>query len=138
MADTKLSGCAFKGGYWEAPGNFLFENCTVDGANPLVTLGVYGLGRIGFIDCGFAGAGAAVHFSDLRPNNQGDGDKKPGGIAMKGCTWKSSAPFAVTKSKGKVQNPKALRILDKGNKWAPNTAMFNAADGDVPAHWTTK
>ena len=138
MADTKLSGCAFKGTYWESPGNFLFENCTVDGANPLVTLGVYGLGRIGFIDCGFSGAGAAVHFSDLRPNNQGDGDKKPGGIAMKGCTWKSSAPFAVTKSKGKVQNPKALRILDKGNKWASNTAIFNAADSDVPAHWTAK
>ena len=57
---------------------------------------------------------------------------------MKGCTWKSSAPFAVTKSKGKVQNPKALRILDKGNKWASNTAIFNAADSDVPAHWTTK
>ena len=50
----------------------------------------------------------------------------------------TSAPFAVTKAKGKAQNPKALRILDKGNKWAPNTAMFNAAAPSVPAHWTTK
>lgn len=50
----------------------------------------------------------------------------------------TSAPSAVTKAKGKAQNPKALRILDKGNKWAPNTAMFNAAAPSVPAHWTTK
>ena len=138
MADCRLTGCTFKGGYWEQPGNLLFENCKIDGAEALVTLGAYTIGRIGFIGSTFGGVGPAVTIGDLRCINRGESDKKSGGIAMKGCTWKSTAPFAVIKSKGKVQNPKELRILDKGNKWAPGTAMFNAAAGDVPAHWMTK
>ena len=138
MTDSKFAGCTFKGNYWEAPGNLLFKNCTVDGSGPLVSLGVYTIGKIGFADCVFSGAASAVQIGDLRSINRGDSDKEPGAIALKGCTWKSTAPFAVAKSKGSVQNIKPLSILDKGNTWAGGTAMFNAADPEVPACWTAK
>lgn len=144
LATCTLDNTTFLGGYWEAPSNFFFKDCTIrtGDAAPFMGIGVYGIGRIGFDGCTVSGKRCLLDVHDLRPiqmpnaTPETNPDNLPAMIVVRGTKWQGEAKKVVVQADGRSGqlSPKKVTVFAKDNELPEGVAVA----ADVPPTWTVK
>lgn len=132
-------GTTLSGGYWSPPSRLGFFDCQIElGAKPLLTLGLYTIGRVGFRGCTVTAADGSkaplLDIFDLRPLQGKDGkqwDAEDGGVAIRNCSFGLGVKKAIgVRGTRATASAKPLAFRLDGNRMADKEAVVYApADG---------
>lgn len=132
-ANVRFIRCTFSnttmtGGYWSTPASLVWQNCKIGlGAKPLLDLGQYTIGSIGFDDCAVTAAsrdagGALFYVSDLRSLKT---DDQVGTVVVRRCKFGPGVGKVLSiNKKGKDQPKKRIVLRTKDNRLAKGAVLL--------------
>ncbi len=138
IRNCDLRDISFPMSFWALPVDIILENCTVKtSGEPLITAGVYSIGKIKFINCEIdTGNAPVIKIFDMRQHRTPRGqksDENPGTIQFENCTILSKGKSIVsieTKAGSESGSSKKIILIDKENQHQLESVLPKKPD-----HW---